>query len=200
MFVNDDPVVAEGAPVLDKAYIDEGDEIGHVFGFSNASGFGLRNDKSQGHFKVWSLPNSNGEHACCLVPSKDSFMMLGKHDQRFDRIFADKFVGTIDKAKALDIPLGWLSYPEGAVLENGLYLFRFQDRGYSECRFQAVITIDNGITDKDIIYLGDDTSSNDRYQAKIETGKVTMVRTKGTSTTSTNITGSNFWVSYKKIS
>lgn len=102
VFLTDAPAVAERAPSVDEAHTDDGDEEGQVFHFSNTTGFGLYGEKDQGHFKVWSRSNSKGEDACCLVPSKNGKLMLGASDRRFDRVYADKFIGTADKAQSAE--------------------------------------------------------------------------------------------------
>jgi hypothetical protein len=124
--------------------------------------------------------------------------MLGKSDQRFDRIFANKFIGTIDKAKTLDIPSGGHTYVEGTTLENGLYLFHLQNGLTGGCKFQAVIRIDGSLTDEDVIYLGE-MLSGARFQVKIKEGKVVMCRAEASSTSYTPLTGSDFWANYIKI-
>lgn len=126
VFLSDEPVVAEGAPSTDE-HTNDGDEEGQVFDFSNTSGFGLRGDTTQGHFKIWSQPNSNGDSVCCLVPSKNLFMMLGAPSRIFDRVYAKEFIGTAEKAKTAikifpDLPSGYVNVSEYEIGEPAIYL------------------------------------------------------------------------------
>lgn len=106
VFLTDAPVTAEGAPSGNGiAYTENGDEGGHVFNFSNTTGFGLYDEKGKGHFKLWSQPNSNGDYACCLVPSKNEFMSLGASTRKYDRVFATRFEGSALSADRITPPI-----------------------------------------------------------------------------------------------
>lgn len=197
VFLTDAPVTAEGAPSGNGiAYTENGDEGGHVFNFSNTTGFGLYEEKGKGHFKLWSLPNSNGDYACCLVPSKDGFMSLGSSSRRYDRIYAKEFIGT----STLNVHSGFYTYSPNTQLENGVYLFQFRKmNGVTvEYSFQAVVLIDGSSTDDDTIYLGESVTG-DRYRVKVKEGKLAMSRSRSSSDTFTDLTDVEWFARYKKI-
>ena len=133
-------------------YTVDGDKNGQLFSFSNVTGFGLRGEEDQGHFKLWSIPNSQGDYVCCLVPSKDLSMMLGASHRKFDRIYANEFIGKVDKAKTAkraslatyadlitpELPLGYINVSEYEITDPAIYLVILGD---GNARYSDIIFI-----------------------------------------------------------
>lgn len=201
--------VAKGAPSGNgKAYTEDGDEQGHVFNFSNTTGFGLYGGEDQGHFKLWSKDkDGNGKFYCCLVPSRDSAMMLGASDHRYDRIYANEFIGTADEAKkasSLELPAGYTSYTEGDTLDSGLYLFRvtMSLNDTPQRTFQAMVGV-YAVSNASYVMLGVDAHTF--YVAYIKDNTLTLyersIQEAGVYSFKlcANVDNQSYTIDYKKI-